>query len=188
MLRAPRSAKDVSSKSWSRLSKAFITIGKILGPVGLRGEVKVFALTDFPNRFDRLTEVIVETRDGQHQAIRIGRVRYGPRYVYATFSGLTSIEKVDFLRGAFIQIPEEDRLPLPEGSYYQSELIGLDVYLEDGSSIGTLEEIYETGSNDIYAVRSGKHEVLIPALRKFVTSVDLEQKRMVITPVKGLID
>jgi 16S rRNA processing protein RimM len=170
------------------LSNTNITVGKILGPVGLRGEVKIFALTNFPERFDRLTDVIVETADDRHQAIRIERVRYGPRYVYATFSGLTSVEKVDFLRGAFIQIPEEERLLLPEGSYYQSELIGLDVVLEDGTHVGTLEEIYETGSNDIYAVRSGKREVLIPALRKFVKSVDITQNRMVITPVEGLIE
>lgn len=188
MPQGPRSARDVSSKSWSRLSKTFITIGKILGPVGLRGEVKVFALTDFSNRFDRLTEVIVETAEGRHQPIRIDRVRYGPRYVYATFSGLTSVEKVGFLKGAFIQIPEEERLPLPEGSYYHFELTGLDVYLEDGTRLGTLEEIYETGSNDIYAVRSGKREVLIPALRRFVKSVDLAQNRMVVSPVEGLLE
>ncbi|MFQ5579520.1 MAG: ribosome maturation factor RimM [Nitrospiria bacterium] len=170
------------------MSKSFITIGKILGPVGLCGEVKIFALTDFPKRFDDLREVTVETSEGRQQTIRIDRVRYGPRYVYATFSDLASVEKVDFLRGAFIQIPEEERLPLPEGSYYQSDLIGLDVFLEDGTDLGRLEEIYETGSNDIYAVRSGKREVLIPALRKFISSVDLAQKKMVVTPVEGLIE
>ncbi|MEO2055755.1 MAG: ribosome maturation factor RimM [Nitrospira sp.] len=169
------------------MSRAYITIGKILGPVGLRGELKIFSLTDIPNRFDHLTDVIVETSEGRHQAIRIDRVRYG-RYVYLSFSGLTSIEKVEFLKGAFIQIPEEERLPLPEGSYYHSELTGLEVVLEDGTRLGILEEIYETGSNDVYAVRSGKREVLIPALRKFVKSVDLAENRMVIIPVEGLIE
>lgn len=188
MPQGPRSARDVFSKFWNRLSKAYITIGKILGPVGLRGEVKVFSLTDIPDRFCHLSDVIVETAGDRHQAIRIDRARYGPRYIHLNFSGLTSIEEVEFLKGAFIQIPEEERLPLPEGSYYQSELTGLEVYLEDGTCLGILEEIYETGSNDVYAVRSGKREVLIPALRKFVKSVDLAQNRMVITPVEGLIE
>lgn len=170
------------------MSKAYITIGKILGPVGLLGEVKIFSLTDISDRFNHLSEVIVETVEGQHQPIRIDRVRYGPRYVYAGFDGLNSVEEVNYLKGAFIQIPEEDRLPLPEGSYYQSELTGLDVVLEDGTPVGTLEEIYETGSNDVYAVRSGKREVLIPALRKFIKSIDLIQNRMVIIPDEGLIE
>jgi len=188
MPRVPRSARDVFSKFWNSLSKANITIGKILGPVGLRGELRVFSLTDIPGRFDHLTDVIVETSEGRHQTICIDRVRYRSRYVYLSFSGLTSLEKVEFLKGAFIQIPEEERLPLPEGIYYHSELTGLEVYLEDGTHLGILEEIFEAGSSDIYAVRSGKREVLIPALRKFVKSVDLNRNRMVITPIEGLIE
>ncbi|MFQ5949867.1 MAG: ribosome maturation factor RimM [Nitrospiria bacterium] len=168
------------------MSKELITVGKILKPVGVHGEIKILPLTDFPERFDRLQEVMIETREGRLQRYQIDRMRQAPPYVYIRFAGLSSIEQVDFLRGAFLQIPEEKRAPLAEGNYYRFELKGLDIYLEEGTFLGKLEDIFETGSNDVFVVKSEGREVLIPALRSIVKSVDLAHKRMVVRPVEGL--
>lgn len=170
------------------MNKDVITIGKILKPVGLRGEVKVALLTDFPDRFEKLREVIVQTGEEAQQQVQIDHIRYGPPFVYITFSGLSSVTLVDPLIGGLIQIPEEQRVPLPEGSYYQFELQGMDVYLEEGAFLGKVDQILQTGSNDVFIVKSGEREYLIPALHAVVKKIDLSKREMVIHPMDGLLD
>ncbi len=171
------------------MDKDVITIGKILKPVGLRGEVKVLLLTDFPERFKSLREVIVQTKEKQEQEqYQIEYVRFGLPFVYITFAGLSSSAQVDSLIGGLIQLPEEQRVPLPEGSYYQFELQGMDVYLEEGTLLGKVNQVLQTGSNDVFVVKSGEREYLIPALRTVVREIDLTKKRMMIRPVEGLLD
>ena len=171
------------------MDKDVITIGKILKPVGLRGEVKVLLLTDFPERFKSLREVIVQTKEKQEQEqYQIEYVRLGLPFVYITFAGLSSSAQVDSLIGGLIQLPEEQRVPLPEGSYYQFELQGMDVYLEEGTLLGKVNQVLQTGSNDVFVVKSGEREYLIPALHTVVREIDLTKKRMMIRPVEGLLD
>jgi 16S rRNA processing protein RimM len=169
------------------LHKDLITIGKILKPVGLRGEVKVLLLTDFPDRFKALREVIVQTKS-ERQQYQIDHVRYGAPFVYITFAGFSSADQVDILIGGLIQIPEEQRVPLPEGSYYQFELQDIDVYLEDGTFLGKVNQILQTGSNDVFVVKSDTREYLIPALHTIVKEIDISKKRMMIHPMDGLLE
>ena len=157
-------------------------------PVGLRGEVKVLLLTDFPERFEMLREVVVQTKEDEEQQLQIGHVRYGPPFVYITFSGLCSVTQVDPFIGGLIQIPEEQRVSLPEGSYYQFELQGMNVYLEEGVFLGKVDQIFQTGSNDVFVVKSGKREYLIPALHAVVKKIDLSKREMIIHPIDGLLD
>jgi 16S rRNA processing protein RimM len=171
------------------LHKDLITIGKILKPVGLRGEVKVLPLTDFPDRFKALREVIVQIKEEEKpQQYQIDHVRYGPPFVYITFSGFFSVDQVDVLIGGLIQIPEEQRVLLPEGSYYQFELQDVDVYLEDGTLLGKVNQILQTGSNDVFVVKSDTREYLIPALHTIVKEIDISKKRMMIHPMDGLLE
>lgn len=169
------------------MHKDLIAIGKILKPVGLRGEVKVLLLTDFPDRFKLLQEVIVQTRE-ESQQLHIDHVRYGPPFVYITFTGFSSVTEVDPLIGGLIQIPEEERVPLPEGSYYQFELQGMDVYLEEGTFLGKVDQIFQTGSNDVFVVKSGEREYLIPALHTVVKKIDISKREIIIHPMDGLLD
>lgn len=165
-----------------------ITIGKILKPVGLHGEVKVSLLTDFPDRFKTLRGVIVQTKDERQQEYQIDHVRYGAPFVYITFAGFSTLDQVDPLIGGLIQIPEEERAVLPEGSYYQYELQGIDVYLDEGTFLGKVDQILQTGSNDVFVIKSGKKEYLIPALHTVVKEIDIQKRRMVIHPIDGLLE
>ena len=165
-----------------------ITIGKILKPVGLRGEVKVLLLTDFPDRFKTLREVIVQTKEEEQQRYHVEHLRYGPPFVYIIFVGLSSVDQVDALIGGLIQIPAEERVALPEGSYYQFELQGIDVYLQDGAFLGKVDHILQTGSNDVFVVKGSKKEYLIPALHTVVKEIDISKRRMIIHPMDGLLD
>ena len=89
---------------------------------------------------------------------------------------------------SLIQIPEEDRIALPEGSYYQFEIKGLDVYLEGGRFLGKVTDILRTGANDVYVVGQGEKEYLIPALRSVVKEINLSEKRMTLHPMEGLLE
>ncbi|MFY9269991.1 MAG: ribosome maturation factor RimM [Candidatus Manganitrophaceae bacterium] len=165
-----------------------ITIGRVLKSVGLRGELKISPLTDFPERFDSLEEVLIETKEGQTDLYRIEGVRHGPPFVYLHLAGLTSVEMAQSLAGGVLLIPDEKRIPLPKGSYYHFEIEGLDVYLEDGVFLGKVDEIIRTGSNDVYVVRQGGKEYLIPALVSVVRKISLSEGKMVISPMNGLLE
>lgn len=169
------------------MSKDLVTIGKILKPVGLCGELKVLPLTDFPERFKELGEITIETKEGQHKLCCVDSIRHRPPFVYVTFEKLSSRDMVQFLLGGVLQIPEKERVSLPKGSYFQSELIGIAVYLKNGNLLGTITNIIETGSNDVLVVQKGQAESLIPALKKVVEKIDLQQRRMVIDPPEGLL-
>ena len=170
------------------MNEDLITIGKILKPIGLQGEVKVSLLTDFSERFDNLKAVIVQSGRELPYRLQILRVRHGAPFIYLTFVGLVDIDSVERLRGGLIQVPASERIVLPQGSYFQSDLIGMDVCLKDGTCLGKIAEILETGGNDIFVVTAEKGELLIPAIRKFVKEIDLARKKVEIDPVEGLLD
>jgi len=170
------------------LSEDYITIGKILKPLGLRGEVKVALLTDFPDRFNSLRDAMVCAEGSDPVRLEISSVRHGPPFIYLTFMGRTNIHAVESLRGALLKIPEEERLTLPEGQYFHDDLIGMDVFVKCGGKLGKITRIFEAGSNDIFVVSNGQREYLIPAIQKVIKTVHLEQGRLLIEPMEGLLD
>ncbi len=169
-------------------TEPYLTIGVIGSVVGLRGEVRCDLLTDFPERFASLQEVIVKTKMGERCSLGVKRVRYGKSSVYITFKEVTSREQAFALKDGVIQIPEEDRTPLPPDHYYRYDIEGLDVYLEAGTPLGKIVSIIETGSNDVYVVQQGDREYLIPAMKSVVKKIDLSKREMTICPMDGLLD
>lgn len=180
--------KDMAGAPAPTDDNPYITIGTIVGVFGLSGEVKCFPLTDFPERFSRLGEVRIETKDGRDYPLRIKQVRLSPSFIFLLFEGVDSIEDAARLKGSLIKIPEEERVTLPPDHYYRYEMIGLDVYLEDRTMLGKVESILETGGNDVYLVKNDTREYLIPALKHVVRKVDLVQREMTVYPMQGLLD
>jgi 16S rRNA processing protein RimM len=164
----------------------FLTIGEILKPWGYRGEVKVKLLTDFPKRVAKLKTVYV---GNDTRAISLERARLHSGFALFKFSGYDSPESVAKLRGELVQIPLEDAATLRKGQYYHHQIIGLDVWTTSGERLGTVEEILETGANDVYVVTAeGGREILIPAIQDVVREIDLDGNRIVIDVIPGLID
>ena len=165
-----------------------ITIGKVLKPWGVRGEVKVEPLKDFPERFTRLSRVYLTSPAGKQVLCTVKSVRYAGKTPLLVLEGYDTPEKVKALPGWHVQVPEEEAVPLPEGSYYWFELIGMDVRSEAGEKIGTITEVFQTGSNDVYVVKRGGTEVYIPATHEVVKQVDKKSRTMVIHLMEGLLD
>lgn len=166
-----------------------ITIGRIIKPFGVKGEMKVESMTDFPERFKKLGRVYLVSPSGTELVCDVRSVRYdGAGVPYLLFQGYASPEKAKELNGWFIKVPQEEAVSLPEGRYYHFELIGMDVFAESGEKLGTIVDIFETGSNDVYVMKRGKKEIYIPATKDVVKQIDRTQKRMVIHVMDGLME
>ncbi len=165
----------------------WIVVGTIYTTHGLRGDVKVYPLTDSPRRFLDLTDVVIEDRRGGRCGATIDRVRFQKDRVILHFEGKNSAETVaPYLQGQIL-VHRSQAVPLPEGRYYFADIIGLSVYTEAGECLGEVTDILETGSNEVYVVSQGGREVLIPAIREVIREVDLEGGRLVIHVMEGLL-
>jgi len=155
--------------------KEFIVIGKIGAPHGLKGEVRVISLTDFPDRFKSLQKVYIDD-----VSVDITSVRDNKQFILLCFKQYTSREQVMLLSGRLIKIDRAEAVPLAAGEYYTFDIIGLDVYDEHGLLLGKVMEVLKTGSNDVYVVGSkgNAKQVLIPALKKVVQEINIAEGRM----------
>jgi len=154
-----------------------VAVGWIAAPWGVRGDLKVQPLTDFPERFQRGAALWVRGR-----RIEVQRSRWSRGFVYLGLSGIDSRSAAEELRGTLLEVPESDLTPLPEGQYYRFQVIGLEVRTPEGRSLGRVAEILSTGSNDVYVVRGGPRELLVPAIEDVVKEVDIEGGRLVVEP------
>lgn len=165
-----------------------ITIGKAIKPFGVKGEMKIEPMTDFPERFKTLRRVYLVSPAGKEIACEVRSVRYAGGLPYLLFEGFDAPEKAKELNGWFLKVPAEEAVPLPEGSYYWFELMGMEVVSESGETLGSIVDIFETGSNDVYVVKRGRKEVYVPATREIIRQVDRKAKRMVIHLMDGLME
>lgn len=166
-------------------SSPYITVGRISGPFGIKGELKVEVLTDFPQRFEPGSRLLLSEEPVTVSSARTS----GPDRLIVQLDEVRSRTQAETIpRGATLDIREEDVIPLPDGAYYRFQLIGLPVVTEsDDEPIGTVEDIIETGVNDVLVVRAeGRPETLIPNTDEIAT-IDLENAVIRVKPIEGLI-
>ena len=166
----------------------YVTIGKVLKTRGVRGEVKVLSLTGIPDRFEHLSSVSVCLANHQVQQVKIEQVSYYKNFVYLRFQGYDSVEKVAHFIGCALQVDGIESPTLPEGVYYHFEIIDSEVYTDENRYLGKVVEILETGGHDVYVVRDGAHEYLIPSTQEVVTTIDRKKRRITIHPLEGLLE
>ncbi len=165
-----------------------ITIGKVLKPWGVKGEVKVRPLTDFPARFLSLRRVYLVSPEGKEIACAVKSARDPGGNPLLLLEGYDSPEKSRAINNWLIKIPREEAMPLPEGQYYGFELVGMTVLSEGGERLGEITDIFETGSNDVYVMKRGTEEVYIPATKEIVKQVDRKARTMIIHLMEGLLE
>lgn len=162
-----------------------VLIGEVVKPHGVQGEIKVYPITENPQRFKKLKKVILE-HHGRTQAFNIVKARVQPDGVYLTLEGIVTREAAEKLRGFNVKIDRADVPPLKEGWYY-FELEGMRVF--DGEVyLGILTQVLETGANDVYLVKGERGEVCIPALKTVVKKVDVPGRRMDVELPPGLLE
>ncbi|MCG0274638.1 MAG: ribosome maturation factor RimM [Thermosediminibacteraceae bacterium] len=169
--------------------REYITVGKVLCPWGVKGQVKVEPLTDDINRFRKLKSVLVE-ENGALKSFGIESVIFlKKRFVVLKFQGIDSVESAESFRGKYLMIHRKDAVKLPEGHYFICDIIGMDVYNEeDGTFLGKIRDVLKTGANDVYvvALQDGK-ELLLPAIKEVVKDIRLEENKMVVKLMEGMV-
>ena len=163
-----------------------LEVGQIVNTFGIKGEVKVTPFTDDINRFDDLKKVYVKTRK-EDKLYKVENVRYHKNMVLLKLEGIENPEQAELLKNSYLEIDREDAISLEEGQYFIVDLIGLDVYTDEGKLLGKVDDIYNTGANDIYVVKDelGK-QILLPGIKEVIKEVKLED-RIVVHLIPGLI-
>ncbi len=162
-----------------------VTVGRVVRPHGLRGEVRVRLETDFPERFEHLREAYL-VQAGRVEVIEITGRRPHKEGLLLTIHGIGDLEAAEGLRGAEIAVSRDAVVPLEEGAFYVFEIVGLRVRTEEGRLLGTVAEVLRAPGNDVYVVRGEEGEVLLPATREVVRRIHPASGEMVVALLPGL--
>jgi 16S rRNA processing protein RimM len=164
----------------------YLTVGRIVKPHGIRGELVVEILTDAPEHIAELGEVYVGPN---RRVYPVEHVRFHKGRMLLRLQGCDDRNTAEMLRDASVQILLEMAQPLEEDEFYTFQLLGLEVETDEGEVLGELVEILDTqGANDVYVVHGLFGEVLLPAIADVIVDVDLEAGRMVVHLLPGLLD
>ena len=154
-----------------------LVIGRVTAPFSTKGTVRVRPETDFPERFGELERVCLELPTGEEQLFHVQEARPTPKGILVTFAECTDRDQAAALRGAWVKVRPSMAVPIPEGSYWIHQIIGLRAVTVDGEDLGEVTEVVRTGANDVYVTESA----MIPALREVVREIDLGRGRMVVS-------
>lgn len=166
----------------------FLRVGVISSTHGIRGEVKVYPTTDDPERFLELDEVILDT-GREHKILEIEGVKFFKNQVILKFKGYDNINDIEKYLKKDLLVDREHAVELGENENFIADLIDMEVVTDEGKVLGTLTDVIETGANDVYAVKTpeGK-EILLPAIRDCILNVNVDEKRMTVHVMEGLLD
>jgi 16S rRNA processing protein RimM len=146
----------------------------------------VVVLTEFPGRFET-TEWVHLGDEFEAVPYRLEKYRWHKKNILLTLAGITDRTQAEQLRGQLVQVPVEEAVALPAGSYYLYQLFGLRVVTTGGDPLGVITDVLETGANDVYIVEQDGRQLLLPAIPDVVKAIDLEQGQMVVELIEGLL-
>ncbi len=165
-----------------------IAVAKIIKPIGIRGEVKIQLLTDDGERLSLLASIWIGKDEKAVREHKILRVRQDVKQCVATLQGVETVEAAEVLRDQFLFIPKDEIVLPKEGRYFVDDVLGCEMATQDGKQVGTIVDVLTLPANDLWVVRNGEKEILIPAVKAIVKEVDVKQKRVVIDSLEGLIN
>lgn len=165
-------------------SPKHLIIGRVLKPWSYHGELKIEILTEFPERFASLRQVFL---GDDAKLFSVERVRLHGNAALLKLKGIDSTEAAAKLRDQLVQVALEDAVRLPKGKLYLYQVVGLRVTTTDGQALGEIAEVLDTGANDVYVVKDGAREILIPAIEDVVKEISLDRGEVVIKLMEGLI-
>ena len=168
-------------------NEGLVAVAKVVKPRGIKGEVACDLLTDFPERFDGLEDVIAVLDDSTRRELKIEDHWFQQGRLVLKFAGVDSMDDAEPLRNADICVTETQAVELEEGEFFDCQLAGCEVETIQGVEIGTVSELMRTGGTEILVVK-GEKEYLIPFAEAICVEVDIENKRITVDPPEGLLD
>ncbi len=168
------------------MKQEYFEIGQIVNHFGIKGMVKVNPFTEDISKFKTLNSILLE-KENKLIKIEIEEVKYSKNQILLKIKGINTIEEAEKYRGCYLKIARKDAKKLPKDTYFIADLIGLKVYTEEGILLGKVDDIYNSGANDIYVVKDEKgKQILLPAIKEVIKQVDLEQEKIIVHLLKGL--
>lgn len=166
----------------------YFEIGQIVNTFGVKGFVKVNPFTDDMTRFEKLKTVYV-VKNKNMTEIEIEEVKYHKNMVLLKFKGIKDMNSAERIKGCFLKIHRKDAIELPEDTYFIADILGSDVITDNGEHLGKVDDIYSTGSKDIYVVKNelGK-QILLPSIKEVILDIDIEKQIVTVHLLKGLVD
>ena len=161
----------------------YIDFGKITSTHGIRGEVKIYPYTDDVDNILSLKKIYMDRK-----GYKVSSIRFHKNMFIAKLVGINTVEEAETFRNKFVQREIDEDEKLEEDTYYIKDLIGIEVYLEKGELFGKIKDVFETGANDVYVIKTmDEKEVLIPAIKSVVKDVDILNGKMIIELMEGLV-
>ncbi len=166
----------------------FLVLGEVVRPHGLKGLLQIRSFARSPDSFLEAGEVFLKDHSGKTRCFRVLSAKPHKKGLLLALDGLNSIDVAEQFRGAQVLAEKQAFKKEEDGEYFWHELLGLSVYLDTGDYIGKISQIIPTGSNDVYVVREGKKEFLIPGIYEVVKKIDLAAGKMIVCPLEGMLD
>lgn len=165
----------------------FLEIGQIVNSYGIKGFFKVVPFTDDITRFNNLKNIYIE-KNKKLEKKEIEEVKYHKNLVLLKIKGIDDINDTEQYKNCYLKIDRENAVQLPEDTYFITDIIGIEVFTEDGEFLGNVIDVFPTGSNDVYVVKDelGK-QILLPAIGNVIKKVDIISKKMTVKLIAGLI-
>ena len=165
-----------------------IPVGKIIGTHGIKGLLKVYSYSGNIQSLQTTETAFLKAKDGSLREYAVKSVSAHSGGFILALDNFSDINQVLFMNGSELCL-KRSQLPVPDdGEYYWRDLIGLTVHTDQDIELGKIVDIFETGSSDIYVVRGETKEYLIPAIANVIAHIDVPGKKMIITPLDGLLD
>lgn len=165
----------------------YLIVAHATRPHGLRGDIEALSLTDFPKRFKQGLTLYPSPPIAGIKSFTIEQVESRPSGLIFKFEGIDSREEAEQIAGHDLIIPIEEAAELPEGEIWIHDIIGMEVYTTGGKHLGHVTDVLRTGSNDVYIVENSR-EYLIPAIKDVVKDISLEDRKITIEPMPGLLE
>ena len=164
----------------------YFEVGQIVNTFGIKGFLKVKPFTDEKERFEELKTVYIVTK-GKMKEVEIQEVSYQKEMVLLKLKGIEDLTEAEKYKGAYLKIARKDAKKLPEGTYFIADLLGLEVYTDEGELLGKVDDIFNTGANDVYVVKDelGK-QILLPSTKEVLKEIDLENEKIIVHLIEGL--
>jgi len=166
----------------------FVVIGRVRRAHGTRGEICVEPITDFPERFESLREVLIEKPGGERRRVAVESVRWKGEIALVKLAGVDDREKAAGLGGALCGLRREELPPAGEDEYYYFDLVGCRVVDEGDGPVGVVADVLRMPANDVLVVMDGEREVLLPIVKQVIKKVSLEERLIEIECIPGLLD
>ena len=168
----------------------FYTVGKLVNTQGIRGEVRIISETDFPEeRYRKGQELyLFHPSFPQPKPLTVASSRPHKNFYILSFEGITSINEVEKFKGGVLKVRAEDRGELEEGEFYFQDIIGCEVFTDEGERLGIVKEILQPGANDVWVVKPDKgRDILLPYIDPVVREINVADKRITVHLLPGLV-